>query len=87
MDRLQYITREINNLYKNVSNINIENIYVVKSKYLDLNIKLKNTNFFIFENTQKHQLLKKMKLINQKIIEIEFEEDALLHKKSLQYRL
>jgi hypothetical protein len=87
MDRLQYIRREINNLYKNVSNINIENIYVVKSKYLDLNIKLKNTNFFIFENTQKHQLLKKMKLINQKIIEIEFEEDALLHKKSLQYRL
>lgn len=86
MDRLQYIRREINNLYKNVSNINIENIYVVKSKYLDLNIKLKNTNFFIFENTQKHQLLKKMKLINQKIIEIEFEEDALLHKKSLQYR-
>jgi hypothetical protein len=78
MDRLQYITREINNLYKNVSNINIENIYVVKSKYLDLNIKLKNTHFLIFENTQKHQLLKKMKLINQKIIEIEFEEDALL---------
>lgn len=87
MDRLQYITREINNLYKNVSNINIENIYVIKSKYLDLNKKLKNTHFLIFENTQKHQLLKKMKLINQKIIEIEFEEDALLHKKSFQYRL
>ena len=78
MDRLQYITREINNLYRNVSNINIENIYVVKSKYLDLNIKLKNTNFLVFENTQKHQLLKKMKLISQKIIEIEFEQDTLL---------
>ena len=87
MDRLQYITREINNLYRNLSNINIENIYVVKSKYLDLNIKLKNTNFFVFENTQKHQLLKKMKLISQKIIEIEFEQDTLLDKKSLQYRL
>ena len=78
MDRLQYITREINNLYRNLSNINIENIYVVKSKYLDLNIKLKNTKFLVFENTQKHQLLKKMKLISQKIIEIEFEQDTLL---------
>ena len=38
-------------------NINIENINVVKSKYLDLNIKLKNTHFLIFENTQKHRLL------------------------------
>ena len=59
-------------------NINIENINVVKSKYLDLNIKLKNTHFLIFENTQKHRLLKKMKLISKKIIEIEFEQDTLL---------